>query len=580
MEENKNNELNEIEETIENEELTENVNDVEEEKDNTVENNVEPKQKGNKLRFIILGLLGVAVLAAIIFLVMSYITTPKNTFFRVVKNSWSQGGKSISEFGDSVFGQILTLDTSSKITVDANIKGDIETEDANTNEWFSGLKSFEVTAKEEMDISNDYTNTAANFSLNGEKFLAGNLIKNKNITSLKLDDITNGYITVDENNLSALWTKLGYNGPNSLDNSIDILKELNFSKQDYKDLNEALEKFGSGFSSVFDDEDFSKAEAVVTHAEGEIECESVDLLVTAIDFNNAIIAGLDEVIAEERYIDAFYKVISTLDKLGGYEPFTREEFGANLKGMADQIRSLEISEEEQDFVIRIYYKGNDMLKLEIRSALYYGVFWEFTCVDNEGSKYYKLADGMTIYTDKVTTEGKVTTHSMTVDHIDYETGIPLEGYGSEVTIKIDNSVNNKQTVNYIEKVRLMAYDENNELLDVMDVEPTVVKDYTLKGTIVGDNNNIEITMIDSDNSYSSTFTVNADIKENAEFEYASISENFDVEKKTDDEITTKKNEVVSAWNTTLGSNKNKFEQFETAVLTYLSIFMPVADWSL
>ena len=255
MDENKNEELNEdIKE--------DDIKEVVESEVNTDEVALEKVKENKLLPIISTVLVGIVLIASMVLLVFS-IFSPKNAFFRLVNNSLSGISKNVSGFSDSTFGKLLAIDINSKLNIDAKIKGNIETDDLEIKEWFNGLESFELNVIENVDFSNDYTDTNAKFILNGEDFLDGVLVKNKDIISLKLADITDGYITVDNNNLESLWEKLNYNGPTSLDTSTDLLKELNFSKKDINNLKTALEKFGAGFLTAFDDEDFSYGEGVV-----------------------------------------------------------------------------------------------------------------------------------------------------------------------------------------------------------------------------------------------------------------------------------------------------------------------------
>ncbi len=566
MEENKNEELNG--EISENPEV------------NTTNEIIEEKKSNKVIPIVVMVLAGLVIVAIAILIVISLIS-PKNTFFRLANNSFSAISKEISKAESSIWGKLLTVDTSSKLEIDANIKGKVETEDSEIKEWFKGLENFELVAKENTDVNNEYANANAEFSINGEKFMGGSMVKNKNMISLKMDDVTDGYITVDNNNLSALWEKIGYNGPSSLDNSADLLQELNFTKKDISDLKGALNKFVTGFAKAFDEEDFSKGTGTVEFDEGNIECKTTDFIVNAVDFNDGLVRGLEAVISKEKYIDAIYKFTGLLDKLAGYEPLSREEFGTNFERMLENIRSLEFTEEDSGFIIRLYHKGNNVVKMEVLSSDYNTKMLSVTTVNNGDSAYYKLISGISVYEDKVTTIDKVTTHAISIDFIDYETGEILEGYGSEINVTIDDTAKNEEIIKLNEKVRLWSYDVNLDETDIMAIEPTVVKDYTLRGSIFGNENNYDITLIDSDGTYSSTFSVVATIKENAKFEPIVISEeeNFDTTKKSDEEIIAKKDSVVSNWNSGIGSDSNRVGQFTTAVATYLSAFIPMDYYS-
>lgn len=543
-----------------------------------IEGNVEEtteKQRTRILPIIVAFLFGIIVFAVVALLTIS-LMSPKNSFFRLIGGAFSNISNNVDDIQNSVIGQLLTIDLNSKLTLDMNVKGNIQTENQEIKDWFQNLETFEVVSKENMDIPNDYVDTTAKFILNGEDFLNGKLIQNKNNISVKVDNVTGEYITIDNDKLPELWQKVGYNGPESLAIISDTFKDIEFSKTDIKNLKNALNSFGNAFSSVFEDEDFSYGEGFVEYDEGTIECKSMDFVVDPVKFNDGLLAGLEELNSKEKYIDSLYKVSSTFDKVSGYEPLTREEFGSNFNIIIEEIRNLEIPEDAEGFIIRIYYKGNDILKVEMLSENYNTKIIEFTAVSGKDSGYYKLFDGMTIYEDKVTTIEDITTHEIAVNYVSYETGDIMEGYGNNISIVIDSTKDNEQTIKLTEKARLLSYDMDFETLDIMSIEPTIIRDYTVKASVDGDINNLEVILIDSDDEFSSTLSVLGQIRENAIFEniVPETSENFDVSTATDEEINNKKNKIIENWNTTIGKDNTKMQQFETAVSMYLSLFIP------
>lgn len=556
--------------------MEENNNEFEKVNDNGELIKAEENKVKNKVFSIASTILVGLVFIAIMTLLVLSLTSPKNRFFKLVNTSFSGISKEISKFENSVFGKLLAVDTGSKLGISATITGKIETDNEDMKEWFQGLNSFKMDAKGNADYSNDYTETNINFDINDENFLSGQIIKNKDLTSVNLENITNGFVTVNNNNLSELWEKIGYNGPASLDNSIDVFKELDFSKNDISDIKTVINKFATGFSKAFDDDDFSYGTGNVEYDEGTIECKTMDFIVNATDLNEALIGGLEEITSKEKYVDTLYKIVSALDKISGYEPLPRDEFGTNFEAMVEQIRALEFSSEDEGFIFRVYYKGNNILKLDMLTEDYNTKILSFTCVNNGDSAYYKYSEGITVYEDKVTVIDGVTTHYVSVNYINYETGEIIEGYGSDIIITL-TSDDDEAKVNLIEKVRLFEYDENMEDLDLMSIEPTVVRDYTFTGSIKNNTKNWNIAMIDADNYYKSTFSVEASINEKAKFEQTVIkeNENFDTANKSDTEILAKKDEIVNAWKTNPSITDNKVQQFSTAVSMYLSMFIPV-----
>ncbi len=527
------------------------------------------KEKKSLMPILSIILIGLVIIAVAVLAILAS-TSPKNSFFRLVNSSLSGVSKNVSKIDKSVWGKIYKIDTSSKLSLDADLLGEIETDNELIREWMGGFESFKLTAHEDIDIANDYGNTTDKITLNDEEFLSGKLLKNKNLVSINIDNVTDGFITVDNDNLDDLWDKLGYNGPNSLDNFSKLLKDISFSKNDINDIGTLFSKFATGFSKAFDDEDFAFGKGTVEYDEGTIDCKTMDMIINATDFNQAIINGLEEISKKEEDLDTLYKVISTISILSGYEPKDREEFGIGFEEMLQQVRDIYTSNDTTGFIIRLYYKGNKILKVDMLSQDYNTKVLSFTVINNRDSAYYKLSSGMTVYEDKVTTIDKVTTHNISINYLDYETNEIMEGYGSELVIKIDDTNKNEGVISIVEKVKMASnLDE-----DVKDVEPTVVKDYNIKFSVSGNDNNLEVVLKDGDTSYTSTFTVKALIKEKAQFDNIELKEDetFDVTKKSDEEIMAKKDKIVENWQNNIANNKTNLGRFQIANALYLNNF--------
>ena len=579
MDENENNKLNEElaneEENVVENNIEENVieNDsLENETENSeTENNEESlteKKKGNKILPLIAVILAGIVVVTVSVLAILTFTSPKNTFFRLVNGSFSGMSKIMSKVDESVWGDIYKINTSSKLTLDADITGTIESENDLVNEWVNNFKNFELTAHEDIDFNSNYRNTIAKFVLNGEDFMSGKLVQNENLISINIDNVTEGFVTVDNENLEKLWDKIGYEGPDMLNDSSSILKNFKYSKGDILDLKGLFSKFAIGFSKAFDDEDFAYGKGTVEYDEGTIDCKTMDMIVNNMDLNNGVISALEEVNGDTRYKNVLYKLVCTINILSAYKPRTKEEFDIALDDLIEQIKGLEVStSEESGFIIRLYYKGKDIVKVDMLSRDYNTKLLSFTAITNENSSYYKLTQDIVVYEDKVTTIDKVTTHNISINYIDYETNEIVKGFGSEIVIKIDNTNDDEGTVTLIEKVEMAS-----NLEESLDSEPVVVKDYTIKFDSSGNDKKLDITLKDGDTSYSSIFVLKAAIKEMAQFEKVSLKaeEVFDTTKKSDEELIAKKDKIVENWNNNIANDETRTSQFQVARTLYLN----------
>ena len=225
-------------------------------------------------------------------------------------------------------------------------------------------------------------------------------------------------------------------------------------------------------------------------------------------------------------------MFSIINESLGYLPSTREEFLVAFEGLLQEIKALEFSETD-GIIARLYYKDKDILKVEILSKDYNNKLLQFTMVSGKDSAYYMYSNALKVYEDKVTNIDGVITHVINVDYIDYETGEILDGHGREITLTIDNSTEKVQTLRLVEEGRLLDYTQGQT--DITKVDPTVIRDYTIKCD-VSDNNNLKITLIDNDTEILSSINADITIIKNASFEYQNTNSEFDTTLATDAEI--------------------------------------------
>jgi len=528
----------------------------------------EAKQK-NKIIPIIIGLLAGIVVISVVALTILSLSSPKNRYFSLVSGVFLDISNTISDIENSPIGEILSIDTNSKLKVNAKLTGDIKAENNAVKSWLQNLEKFEIEAQEDIDLVNEYDSIKAKISINNGDFLSGNIISEGEQLFINIPEIMDYYIIADNTNLKALWNKLGYGGPNSITTFSNWINRLNFSKKDTDALKKALEKGASKFTTVFEDEDFFEGVGEVRYDEGVIDCNYIDFNMDSDKLNEAIILLLEEIRSKDEYIDVFHMIFSIINELLGYPASTREEFLIAFEGLLQEIRALEFSETD-GIIARLYYKDRDILKVEILSNDYNNKLLQFTMVNGKDSAYYMYSNSLKVYEDKVTNIDDVTTHVINVDYIDYETGKILEGHGREITLTIDNSLEKTQTIRLIEEGRLLDYTQGE--IDITNVLPTVIRDYTIKCYVNGDNS-LKITLIDNDSEILSTINTDITIIENAEIEYQAVSNGFDTTLATEDEINTKKNEIMSRWKSFSNSNLDKIKQFQMAMTLYFPMFI-------
>lgn len=528
----------------------------------------EEKRK-NRIIPIIIGILAGIVVISLVILTILSLSSPKNRYFTLVSGTFSDISNTISSIENSPLGEILSLDISSKLNVNAKLIGDIKAENNAVKSWLQNLEKFEIEAQEDIDLVNQYDSLEAKILINNGEFLSGHILNEGEQIFIDIPKITDGYIIANNTNLEALWNKLGYDGPSSITTFSNWLERLNFSKKDINTFKKAMEKGMSKFTAVFDDEDFFEGIGEVKYDEGIIECNYIDFNMDSDKLNEVIILLLEEIRSKDEYIDIFHKIFSVINESLGYPASTREEFLVAFEGLLQEIRALEFSETD-GIIARLYYKDKDILKVEILSNDYNNKLLQFTMVNGKDSAYYMYSNSLKTYEDKVTSMDGVITHVINVEYIDYETGKVLDGYGREITVTIDNSNEKVQAIRLIEEGRLFDYTQGET--DITNVLPSVIRDYTIKCDVSGDNN-LKITLIDNDSEILSTINADITITQNASFEYFGVTNGFNASLAADDEINTKKNEIEDNWKSFANNNLDKINQFQMAMTLYFPMFL-------
>lgn len=515
--------------------------------------NVDTPKKPKNIKFIA-GVLSGIVGIGIVILVILNLTSAKFKYFSLIGNTFNSMIEYVEKGRDSVFGRILDVDLESKLSIDTEVNAQVETEDKEILAWLNGFKSIKLSAHEKSDMSNSYFNSDINISLNGEDFIVADLVRKNNIFSANVDGITDGYISVDNNRLPELWEKLGFTGPDKFNSQVEMISNFGLSEDEINDFKKSMINVGKAFSKAFGDEDFSKGKESINYNGKTIETNYIDLKMNSYEMNNGIIFALEQLIAEDRAIDILLKLSNAYDNLYaqlGYEikPFSRDEFLEALNYVLAEVRNLEFSEDD-GMVIRFYYEGKDIVKIEIFNLNYTSSVLKLVAIDDGIEKYYEYTNEVQSLVDNVyVTEKGVYTHTIDINYINYETGEFLDEYKQTIVLTVDNS----------DKDNCKIIATTND--DVMT--------YTLNGSISGDNKIIDFGMIGKDETSSNNVNIKIGITENVEFDEKVAEETFNMSDAGVEELNAKKDSIVKNWNEFSSKNENKFIQAYTALSIYI-----------
>ncbi len=113
---------------------------------------------------ILVGIVGIAIAT----LIVLYYTSPKNRFFSLVSGSFTSISKEVNKLENSVWGELLSINTDSKIVADVKMEGSVDTENQEIKDWVQNLESFKLNTTEKIDFANNYCEAQAEFILDGD----------------------------------------------------------------------------------------------------------------------------------------------------------------------------------------------------------------------------------------------------------------------------------------------------------------------------------------------------------------------------------------------------------------------------
>lgn len=522
------------------------------------ENSEELTPKKSKKIKVLLGVIGAVIIIGLVIFILLMLTSPKYRYFSLVGSNFDSLADMIDDVKDSVFGEILDVDYEKKLTIDTEINAGVETEDTEILTWLNGFKNVKLMAKENTDLNNNYFDSNIKVILNGEEIILADLLRKNDMFSININGITDGYISADNNRLGELWEKIGYDGPDKFSSQVELIKDLGFSDSEINDLKNAMFRMGKAFTNAFGNEDFITGEGSIKYNGKEIKSNFIDFKMNSYEMNNGVIFALEQLLKEDKAIDVLLKLSNAYDNMYaqmGYEikPFNRDEFVEALTYILEEVKALEFSETD-GMVIRLYHEGRDIIEVEILDMNGDYSVLRFVVIDNGREKYYEYTNEMQSFIDNVyMAEEDVWTHTIDINYINYETGEFLDEYKETIILKVDNSKEDASSI---------VATSNDGLLT-----------YSLNGNIDGDKKEVIFSMKGKDDISSNEISIKMTLLEESEFNEKILEETFNASEASDEELNTKKDNVIKNWNEFSSKNENKIVQLYTALSIYAGSIM-------
>lgn len=411
-----------------------------------------PKKRKNLK--LILGIIGCFIILAVLAVFLINLFSVKSKYFMLWGNLYSKTEDSIKEIEKTPLASAFDFSRNFNIKSGIEFTYEVDTTDADILSWLNGFRKLKVSDVSYMDLNKDYSNSNLLIDVNDERLFNANCIIDEELLNCKLDQITDRYILADRKNLSVLWEKLGMSGPDKILSPKEIYDGMYLSKTDSKAVNNALKRSIKKISSVFSNDDFTKpVKDKITYDGKEISCERIDFTVSGEKLDQAVLAVLKQVRKEKKATEIILDKINLVGELYTEIGITTAKltYEKLIDELDDIIQSIETYEGPYNdgIVIKTYYTGKDIVKLDIYSLDMGESIYNFVMVDNGDNRYMEYSDSYEKHFDRVTVKDGVETHNIQVDYLNFETWDFTENeYNEDLVMVIDNSADGIFKISY------------------------------------------------------------------------------------------------------------------------------------
>lgn len=354
------------------------------------------------------------------------------------------------------FTAITNAQSNSLSGTDAQIMSQMLSYGNNTNITFSGRVDNQ-NKKNEQDISINYGN-----SVN----LPFKFKQDGDIYGIQADFVSPNYISIENNNLKDLFTKLGATDVSEIPNKLEI-QEIQSLKFTEEELEYIKENYVLPIFEGFSEEKFSKVE----NSDGSI---SYVLTATASEIQDVEISLLEKLKADTTMLNRINEIIAEVsgDNSNAITP-------EDIQSIIDNGEDLMTSEvEDMELEISITQKDGKTNKLEISTnGLIIEMLFNQTDSDISTTVSIKLMNVLNIsaeikyanvntdaVTESITVNMNVTgvmdTKYSYTNTVNFDSSINIEGFGSNNVVL--NNYQGVQIENFITQVAMAIAQKNSE----------------------------------------------------------------------------------------------------------------------
>jgi len=429
------------------------------------------KKKSNKVP-IIIGVVIVGVLAVIAIGILAFLlffSSPKNTYLDVERTNAKAFMKSLEEFGDSNLGKLLIPDQTKPFEVGMTLSANADINGA--DEMVEILNNSRLGILQQNDLDKEYGFVNMKLILDNKEFIDANMLLNKNLLGITIEDLIDKYVVIDTQNLQPLYDKIGYeeDGPTRIITNKELQEKVMFTENEKKTLEKELEKYFKIYIDNLDKENVEIAKKEEVRINGEkVKCNVAEVTITEEYLLESTKEAIETLKDDDKLLDLCFGKLEALVELyeeAGYlaegeAEIDKSDFIDELNGVLEDLEIEEYDDENQ-IIMKVFYNNKkQIIQRELHSSDEYTDPIIISTYEGKESKYYAIEADGAVASYEVEMNGNQEEHELMIDDV-------------KIKAKVDKSDKNKTDVEVTSKeleglkINTSLYKEKNTVtLDV------------------------------------------------------------------------------------------------------------------
>ena len=378
--------------------------------------------------------------------------TDKQAFFKYIsKNAEAEDSFDVKSFfsSDGVEAYYEKQQVTPYIS-SGSIKTDVTFQDSSNADMASAIQNCSIYIDGKVDKLNNYSYKTIKANYSDDQGLQAEILHNGDIYAIRIDDVLNKFLGIENNNLKEFATKMGFDEEviSNIPDKIDFSSIQNTKIFTDEELSQEIEKYSQIIQNNLTDDMFSKEEVdgnnvYVLTLTNEQLLRIMTQILNTVENDDVLFNSVKRYFSQNNMEWMENNVNTYIDKIKEEIQYIRDELNEEIMD-TDRMSSI-------DFKIKAHTNGGNLLKTEI--------------VLIETIDYSKLDDSndySDLITDDIQSNSNISTYTVTITNIENGLKIDLSNDVNENTSSY--TIQKKETASDV-AFTLTAFSNNEQIFE-------------------------------------------------------------------------------------------------------------------